>query len=104
MINAIGTKYVLKAQYNKDKELLFVTTCECFGNEKTTAYETVHLELLPTYVRSGLESMSCKDKDGLIKVFDMASKDELIFYKNENYWNLNEKNYFMSGILNLWNK
>jgi len=57
-MNNIGDDYVVKMQYSKDKELIFVTRISTYGSTYEQVYETAHLELLPPSVRSGIQHMS----------------------------------------------
>jgi hypothetical protein len=49
--NGFG-RYIIKAQYSKDKELLFVTRIGPYGGTEEEVYETHHLEFLPHGVTS----------------------------------------------------
>jgi len=53
-MNDIGRNYVTKVQYNKDKELIFVTRMGSFGVIREDVFETHHLEVLPYYTKSGV--------------------------------------------------
>ena len=53
-MNDIGRNYVTKVQYNKDKELLFVTRMGSFGIVREEVFETHHIEVLPYYTKSAV--------------------------------------------------
>lgn len=57
--------YVVRLQYSKDKELLFVTRVSPYGALEEEVYEMAHLEVLPPSVKSALKYMSAQDEDGL---------------------------------------
>lgn len=57
-INNIWKDYVVRAQFSKDKELLFVTRVSIFGSTEEEVYEVAHLEHLPPSVRSGVKDLS----------------------------------------------
>lgn len=40
--------------------------------------------------------------DGIITVYDMNTKDNLKFYAEDKYWNLDLKDEFMAETRNLW--
>lgn len=50
----ISKDYVVKMQYSKDKELLFVTTSSPYGSTQEHVYEAHHVEFLPPSVKSGV--------------------------------------------------
>ena len=58
-MNNIAKDYVVRAQYSKDKELLFITRISPFGSTEEEVYEVAHLEHLPPSVRAGVKHLSC---------------------------------------------
>jgi len=50
----ISKDYVVRAQYSKDKELIFVTTCSPYGSTEEHVYESHMVEILPPSVKSGV--------------------------------------------------
>jgi len=50
--------YVVRLQYSKDKELLFVTRISPYGSTEEEVYEMAHLEVLPPSVKSSLPNLS----------------------------------------------
>jgi hypothetical protein len=46
--------YVVRAQYSKDKELLFVTRISPYGSTEEEVYEMPHIEYLPPSVQGGI--------------------------------------------------
>ncbi len=57
--------YVVKMQYSKDKELIFVTRISPFASTEVECYEAAHLEILPPSVRTAVKDLSSQDEDGL---------------------------------------
>ena len=53
-------RYVTKIQYNKDKELIFVTKCNFWGTTFEEVFETHHLEVMPYYTKAGTQDMKNK--------------------------------------------
>jgi hypothetical protein len=41
-------------------------------------------------------------KDGLLILNDLRSKDELLFYNERKYWNVDERESFMKNVMNYW--
>lgn len=56
--NFAWADYVVKAQYSKDKELLFVTRVSNYGSTREEVYELAHLDSVPPSVKSGVQHMS----------------------------------------------
>lgn len=50
----ISKDYVVRAQYSKDKELLFVTTSSPYGSAEEHVYETHMVEILPPSIKTGV--------------------------------------------------
>jgi hypothetical protein len=57
-MNFAWSDYVVKAQFSKDKELLFVTRISAFSSTREEVYEMAHLDSLPPSVISGVQHMS----------------------------------------------
>jgi len=67
-LHTIWSDYVVKCQYSKDKELLFVTRVSPFASTEETVYEMAHLEALPPSIKSGISHLSALDNNGLVDV------------------------------------
>lgn len=50
--------YVVKMQYSRDKELLFVTRVSYWGGLEEEVHEMHHVEMLPPCTKSGLAQLS----------------------------------------------
>lgn len=95
-------EYIVKMQYSKDKELLFVTRVSYFGGLEEEVHEMHHVEMLPPCLRTSVASMSLQDDDGLLEIENMNGKDKMVVYKEDKYWNPDLKKDFMKSITKLW--
>ena len=75
--------YVVKMQYSKDKELVFVTRISPYGSSEEEVYETAHLECLPPSVKSGVSHLSFQDKDGIWDITCMNTQKILALYNED---------------------
>jgi hypothetical protein len=75
--------YVVKMQYSKDKELIFVTRLSPFGGSEEEVYETAHLECLPPSVRAGIQHLSFQDTDGIWDITCLNSQNVMALYNEE---------------------
>lgn len=96
--------YVVKMQYSKDKELLFVTRLSPYCSLEEEVYEVHHLEALPPSVKVGTADLSSQDEDGLWDVTCLASHRNLVLYNEDKYWNPSLKKDFFDKVMNLWTK
>lgn len=94
--------YVVKMQYSKDKELLFVTRISPYCSIEEEVYETAHLEMLPPSVKSGLAQFSIQDKDGLWELTCMNTQRFFVLYNENKYWNPALKQEFLQKTMGLW--
>ena len=51
---------------------------------------------------TAIKNLSMQRDDGIIKVFDMHTKENLKFYAEDKYWNLDVKDEFMANTRTLW--
>ena len=94
--------YVSKMVYNKDKDIVFVYKPTGFWGEHEYIYEMHHLEQMVPFAVKAVENHSHMKDDGIITVTDMGGKDQLKFYNEEKYWNLDLKDEFMDQTTGLW--
>lgn len=82
---AMTQDQVVKMQFSKDKQLVFVTKMSggFFTKPKEEVFETTHLQVMPPSVRTG-DDMT---KDRLMTVSCMNSGESFILYKDAKYWN-----------------
>jgi len=94
--------YVVKAQFSKDKELLFVTRISAYASLEEEVYEVQHLEALPPSVKVGTADLSSQDADGLWDVTCLATHRSLVLYNQDKYWNPSQRKNFFDKVFNLW--
>ena len=88
--------------YNKEKDLVFVYRPDGFWNEHEYVYEMHHLEqMVPSPVTS-YKHMSMQREDGILSVYCMSTRDYLKFYNEDKYWNVEQKEDFLSQTRSLW--
>jgi len=93
---------VVKMQYNKDKELLFVTRISPYASWEEEVFEVQHLEIPPPSVKTGVKDLSSQDEDGLWDIQCMATHKNLVVYNDKKYWNPALKKEFMDKVFNYW--
>lgn len=96
--------YVVKMQYSKDKELLFVQRISWFGQVDEEVHEMHHVEMLPPCTKAGLASHSAQDHDGLYEIYNMNGMRSLVCYKQDHFWNPALKNDFLRNVTGMWGK
>lgn len=92
---------VTKMQFNKNRDLVFVTKVggTFFAKETEEVYETTHLQVLPPSVETGYMDVSER------KVFTiscMASHVNFRVYNNPSYWNPELREEFYEHLHHLW--
>ena len=98
----INIDYVSKMVYNKDKDLVFIYKPDGLWNETEYVYEMHHLEQMVPFAVTAIKNMSMQQDDGILTVYDMRTRDNLKFYGEDKYWNLDLKDEFMANTRNLW--
>lgn len=96
MLQHLNLDYVSKMVYNKDKDLVFVYKPNGLWSEVEYVYETHHLEQMVPYAVTAIKNMSMQRDDGIITVYCMNTKDNLKFYGDSKYWNLDTRDEFMA--------
>ena len=102
MLYHLDFGYVTKMQYNKDKDLVFVTRPNRIWGEKEHVYEVHHLEQMVPAPVTALQHHSSHDPKGIMKVYDMAQHEVMLFYKEDKYWNSDLKKEFLDETESLW--
>jgi len=102
LLQNINFDYVSKMVYNRDKDLVFVYKPTGLWNEQEYVYEVHHMEQMVPYAVTAVKNMSMQRDDGIITVYDMNTKDNLKFYGDDKYWNLDVKEEFMANTRGLW--
>jgi hypothetical protein len=54
------------------------------------------------YAVTAIKNLSMQRDDGIITVYDMNTRDNLKFYAEDKYWNLEVKDEFMANTRTLW--
>lgn len=88
--------------YNKDKDLVFVYKPDGLWNESEYVYEMHHLEQMVPFAVTAIKDLSMQRDDGIVTVYDMNTRDNLKFYGEDKYWNLDLKDEFMDQTRNFW--
>lgn len=83
MSHKFSKDYVVKMQYSKDKELLFVTRVGILGGLEEEVHEMHHVELLPPCTKYSLANHSFQDDDGLIEITNMNGNTNFVVYKGD---------------------
>ena len=94
--------YVSRMVYNKDKDLVFVYKPTGFWGEQEYVYEMHHLEQMVPYAVTAIKNMSMQRDDGICTVYDMNSRDNLKFYNEDKYWNMDLRDEFNASTRGLW--
>lgn len=102
MTHKMLSEYVVKLQYSKDKELLYVTRINRVCALEEEAFEVQHLEILPPSVKAGVSDMSSQDYDGLYDIVCMNSHKTIVVYNEEKYWNPSLRKEFFDKVMNYW--
>ena len=75
---------------------MFVYKPDGFWNEREYVHELHHLEQTVPFAVSAIEDISTNKNDGILSVYDMNEHDELRFYNEDKYWNMDLKDEFMN--------
>ena len=102
LLQYMNFDYVSKMVYNKDKDLVFVYKPTGLWNEQEYVYEMHHLEQMVPYAVTSIKNLSMQRDDGILTVYDMNTRDNLKFYAEDKYWNLDVKEDFMANTRTLW--
>ncbi len=51
---------------------------------------------------TAIKNMASLDRNGILTVHDMAEKENLRFYQDDKYWNMDLKEEFMNETRGLW--
>ena len=92
----INVDYVSKMVYNKDKDLVFVYKPDGWWGEKEYVYERHHLEQVVPAPVTAIKNLTMQREDGILNVHCMSTKDYLKFYNENKYWNIEQKEDFLS--------
>jgi hypothetical protein len=102
LLQNMNMDYVSRMVYNRDKDLVFVYKPSGLWNEQEYVYEMHHLEQMVPYAVSAIRNMSMQRDDGILTVYDMNTRENLKFYAEDKYWNMDVKEDFMANTRSLW--
>ena len=102
LLSYMNMDYVSRMTYNKDKDIVFVYKPDGFWNETQHAYEVHHLEQMVPFAVSAIQDKSLNRDDGIMTIYDMNEHEELKFYNEDKYWNMELKDEFVSSTSTLW--
>ena len=102
LLQNMNWDYVSRMHYNRDKDLVFVYKPDGLWNETEYIYETHHLEQMVPHAVTAIKNQSMQRDDGILTVFCMNTKDNLKFYNEDKYWNMDLKDEFMEETRGLW--
>ena len=102
LLQNMNLDYVSRMVYNRDKDLVFVYKPDGLWNEREYIYEMHHLEQMVPFAVTAIKNMSMQKDNGIITIYDMNTRDNLKFYSEDKYWNLDVKDEFMSNTRSLW--
>ena len=103
LLQYMNLDYVSKMVYSKDKDLVFVYKPDGIWNETEYVHEVHHLEQTVPFAVSAIEQMSLQKRDdGILTVYDMNEHEQLRFYNEDKYWNLDLKEEFVGQTNSLF--
>jgi hypothetical protein len=99
----VGDEYVIKAVFNRERDLVFLWRPTGFLKKELHVYELHFLEqTVPRAVTSWNDLGNFK-KDGIFDVYDMRLDQTLVFYNDKKYWNIDQREYFFKNTTTMWN-
>jgi hypothetical protein len=98
----IGTEYVTKAVYNRERDLVFIWKPTGYLYKQVHVYELHYLEQTVPKVTSGWKDLGNFQKDGVFCVHDLRLDHELIFYNESKFWNVDQREHFMKNTNTFW--
>lgn len=104
MMQQLNFDYVSKMVYNKDKDLVFVYRPDGLWGDHEYVYEMHHLEQMVPAPITSFKHLTMNRDDGILTVHCMSTRDDLKFYNEDKYWNIDEKQGFIDQTRSLWHK
>jgi hypothetical protein len=101
-VTKIGSEYVTKAVYNRERDLVFIWRPTRFLGKEMHVYELHYLEQTVPRVVSSWKNLGSLQKDGILLVHDLRLDHELVFYNEKKYWNIDERDHFFKNTTTLW--
>lgn len=78
----ITSSYVIKMQYNQDKDILFLTIPGSLGDTEEIVLEMDHLEIAPASIGIGNAFLSANQEDGYYTITDL-NKLEVYYVRKD---------------------
>lgn len=103
ILNKITRCYISKLQFNRSRDLVFVTSLDWLGRKNEKVYETEHLEILPPSTRTATSFIDNSEK-GMTALKCLNSDEIFLLHNNPKYWNKDERSDFLTGLKRLWDK
>jgi hypothetical protein len=97
-----GNEYVIKAVYNRQKDLVFVWRPSKWFAKQMHVYELHYLEQTVPRIVSGWKDLGNFKKDGIFSVQDLRLDHEMLFYNEKKYWNIDERDHFFKNTTTYW--
>jgi hypothetical protein len=88
---------------NRNKDILFVWKNTGYIRKELHVYELHYLEKPCAPVVTSWNYNGMSKSDGLTLVNDLRFNDELVFYNDKKYWNVELRDYFNKNTENYWN-
>ncbi len=100
--NRFGADYVIKASFNRERDLVFVWRATSTFKKHVDIFELHFLERTVPSVTSSWSNLGMFKKDGLFAVWDLRLTDHMTFYNESKYWNVDQRDHFMKNTNTFW--
>jgi hypothetical protein len=97
-----GKEYVIKAAFNRERDLVFIWKPSGFLNKQLHIYELHYLEQTVPRMTSSWQHLGNFKKEGLFVVTDLRLDQELLFYNEKKFWNIDEREHFFKNTTTFW--
>jgi len=102
ILQNMNMDYVSKMVYNKDKDIVFVYKPDGLWGEREYVYDMHHLEQMVPYAVTAIPNSTLFQDDGIHTVYCMSHRENLKFYGDDKYWNLDLKEEFYAQTRTMW--
>jgi hypothetical protein len=102
LIYNMDLDYATKVQYNKEKDLVYVTKPSKLWGEQEHIYETHHLEQMVPATVLAVPDMGCMNEKGILTIKCMAQNELIKVYNEKKYWNSDLRKEFIHETSGLW--
>ena len=94
--------FIQKIQYNRNKDLVFITSLNQTGGLEEKAYELANIEHCPPTTKGYRTTMSAFTKGGFINLTALDKKENFFVSTDDDKWNPKLKGEFMKSVSNMW--